>query len=537
MAENQDVKSAAAVITIAGIGTFKVPTGLNLREALRREGIYLDGTCADRGTCGRCIVRLTGGEVRPPTGMERGILDRQGAGPEERLACRLTVNGDMEISVSHERILEIEKTGRWKAVWDSPLWTANRYPFAGTGCGVALDIGTTAIAAALYDLDSGRPLDIKSAANPQIPWGDEIVSRLASAQDQDTANNLRDMVWLEVAGIIRTMCLRSGISPGSVSRMVAVGNSAVHHLVLGLPTASLLRPPYEPADAAARDMGAAGPPFGLKLGSAARIYFPPLAGGYAGSDALVSVAASISQGIKNGALIDVGTNTEIAVWDGARCLIATAPSGPAFEGGHMKSGMQAVEGAIWKAEILQNSVNFEVLGGGMPKGICGTGIVDVVAGMLDSGIVEASGLMRQGSHPMLSENGFSLDPEGNVLVEPGDIANVQKAKGAIAAALKVLLGRINLRPEELGRIYLAGAFGSRLDIRNAMSIGLLPRLPRERYVPAGNTALVGASLVLLSERAREEVQSLAGTIHHVSVAEDGQFEELFLDNLYFPQTN
>jgi uncharacterized 2Fe-2S/4Fe-4S cluster protein (DUF4445 family) len=247
------------------------------------------------------------------------------------------------------------------------------------------------------------------------------------------------------------------------------------------------------------------------------------------------VMAAISQGAEKGAVIDVGTNTEIAVWNGNVCMVATAPSGPAFEGGHMRWGMQAEEGAIWKVKIKEDDVSVEVIGEGQPKGICGTGIVDALAGMLENNIIEPSGLMRKGSHPCMMEDGFHLSQPGGVLIEPQDIATVQKAKGAIAATLETLLKRMNMGVGDLERLYLAGAFGSRLDAENAMSLGLLPRMGKDRLVSAGNSSLVGASFVLLSEEAREKAERLARSITHLSVAEDNRFEELFLDNLYFPQ--
>jgi uncharacterized 2Fe-2S/4Fe-4S cluster protein (DUF4445 family) len=536
MTPEKNEEKEQATVTVSGIGSFTVRTGLNLREALRSEGFYLDGTCADQGTCGRCVVLIVRGYFPPASQREAGILGPGSVDSGKRLACQVTVTGDMEIIVSKERILEIEKTGRWKTVWDSPLWAFNTFPLTGSGFGIALDLGTTSIAAALFDLDSGRLLDIRSAANPQIPWGDEIVSRLAAAREPETANTLQNLLWQEVGEIVRALCLRSGVSPGRITRVVAVGNSAIHHLSLGLPVDSLLTPPYSPVDTTGRVMAAGESPMGLKIREDALIYFPPLAGGYAGSDAIVSLMASVSQGIQTGAVIDVGTNTEIAVWGNNKRLVATAPSGPAFEGGHIRSGMQAEEGAIWKVEIGERDIRVDVIGGGKPQGICGTGIVDVVAGMLKNKIIDTTGLVQKGSHGQLADAGFYLDQAAGVVVEPRDIATVQKAKGAIAATIQVLMGRLDMEVDMLQRVYLAGAFGSRLNTESAMTIGLFPHLASDSYVSAGNTALVGASLVLLSNEAQDEVELLGKTVNHISVAEDDRFEELFLENLYFPQT-
>lgn len=534
MPGDQTSKSAIATITVTDIGSFTVSIGLNLRETLRREGIYIDGTCADQGKCGRCVVRILSGKTNTPSPQEKGILGEGSIGSNERLACRITVQDNMEVSIAGERILKIEKAGLWKEVWDSPLWLPASYPLTGEGFGIALDLGTTSLAVALYDLATGRPIDLTSAANPQMTWGDEIISRLdAVAKEPDIADTLRDILWEKVQNLVRTLCLRSGISPGRITRGVAVGNSAINHLALGLPVQSLLTPPYAPCDPESKDLRASDSLLGLKLNGNARIYFPPLIGGYAGSDALVSLLAVRSREVRRGALVDVGTNTEITIWDGDRYILATAPSGPAFEGGHIRSGMRAVEGAISKVKLTDQYVDTEVIGGGQAKGICGTGIVDAVAEMLTRDLIDGSGLMRKGSHPRLTDEGLVLDESSRVTLQPEDIATVQKAKAAIAATVDVLLGRLNMRAQDLDEVFLAGAFGSRLNPGNAFSIGLLPPIRPERFMAVGNAALLGASLVLLSDIAREEMERLVQAVEHISVAEDARFEELFLDNLYF----
>jgi uncharacterized 2Fe-2S/4Fe-4S cluster protein (DUF4445 family) len=195
--------------------------------------------------------------------------------------------------------------------------------------------------------------------------------------------------------------------------------------------------------------------------------------------------------------------------------------------------MQAVEGAIWRVEIRKEEVRSDVIGEGPPKGICGTGIVDAVAQLLKLHLLDRSGLMKKGSHPFLTERGLLLDEAAGVILEPQDIATIQKAKAAIAATLKVLQDRLDLESEDLQRVFLAGAFGSRLNAGSAGLIGLLPSLEPGSYVSAGNTALLGASLVLLSAEAREKTERLAQTIEHVNVAKEERFEDLFLDNLYF----
>jgi len=535
MQDKKPTGAGTAAIRVENLGLFHARKGLNLREALRREGLYLDGTCADKGTCGRCVVRVLEGNAGIPLEKERALLEKESLTRGDRLACRIVVTGDLRLDIAPERILDWQKSGRWKEVLESSIWDPESFSPSGSGYGVALDLGTTSIAAALYDLEEARPLDIRSAANPQIPWGDEIISRLGAARDdRETALGLRESLWQTVRELIRSLCLGNGVSPERITFLTAVGNSAVHHLSLGLPVSTLLTPPYSPFDAGARDYRAADPPFNLDVGQTASIHFPPLVGGYAGSDALVSVLAVDALDVSRGALLDVGTNTEIVLWDEAGYLATSAPSGPAFEGGLIKDGMKAEEGAVWRVTFSEGDFVVDTLGEGEPKGICGTGIADAVASLLHAGALNPSGLLKTGRHRRATSKGLILHDHPEIILRPEDIAQVQQAKGAISAAFGILLERKGLSAGDLDRVFLSGAFGTRLNPQSAVAIGLLPSIEEERIVSAGNSALIGASYILLSREAREKAADLAGKINYFSIADDPEFQDRFLDSLYFP---
>ena len=535
MTGKKDKKQRWALITVEGVGSYKVPSGSNLRESLRREGVYIDGTCADNGTCGRCVVRVIHGDAGQPTPSETGLLGDRSVNDGQRLACRVIVRGDLDISINPEQVLEIDATGRWKEVWNSPLWRPDLLKTGGDGFGVAVDLGTSSVTSILLDLSCNRPLDIRTSANPQMPWGDEVISRLGAArEDHNTAVKLSTLVWDTVKDQIRSLCLRNGVSGGRITRIVVVGNSAMHYLASGLPVEDLLKPPYSPSQASSTVLTPDKLPIKMEVSRQTEIYFPPLMGGFAGSDALASLLAAKISGVENGALLDVGTNTEVVVWKGDSIQVATAPSGPAFEGGHIRSGMRAEEGAIWKVGINSESVDCEVIGGVQAKGVCGTGMVDAVASMLRNSILDRSGLLNAGSHPMVDSGAFVLDADSCVVLKNEDIATIQKAKSAVASAFHVLLIKMGTAAQEMGNIFIAGAFGSRLNVKNAMATGLLPDIPAERYVLAGNAALVGASMVLASGEMQQRAESLAGLTKHCDLTVDPAFEEAFIDNLYFP---
>lgn len=521
-------------VTVEDIGAFEVPLGLNLREALRREGVYIDGTCSDNGICGRCIVRVIDGNAGLPSPQERGLLGKKAASEDYRLACKIVVTEGLHVSIDPERILELDHTGKWKQVWDSPLWRPDLFAADRDGFGVAVDLGTTSIASGLLDLACSKPMDLKVTANPQLPWGEEIISRLGAAtNDPGIAVMLGILVWGTIKDQIHSLCLRNGVSRGRINRITVVGNSAMHHLALGLPVEDLLTPPYSPSEKAAMTLVPEDLPVNLELGKNTKIYMAPLIGGYAGSDALASFLAGKFRGISKGAIIDVGTNTEIVVWQEDVIKIASAPSGPAFEGGHIKYGMRAENGAIWKVEIDGEKVVCDVVGNGKAEGICGTGMIDAVASMLRNGILDRTGLMKAGSHPMLKEGAFILDEETGVALTNEDIATLQKAVSAVSTTLQLLLKALGVKTGDLDSIVIGGSFGSRINIQNAMKTGFLPQLPAKRYILAGNTALVGALMMLASGKIQEEAELLAKSARHHDLTDDPEFEEVFIDNLYF----
>jgi uncharacterized 2Fe-2S/4Fe-4S cluster protein (DUF4445 family) len=518
-------------IKISGFGSYRLAAGANLRAALRKEGLYLDGTCADEGRCGRCVVTVLDGDAGTPAPTEEGLLGESRLAAGQRLACRITVRGDLLLSLEMENVLEVDRVGRWKSAFDSPLWRVGRFTPDGRGFGVAVDMGTTSIASALVDLSTGQAVDTVYDGNPLLPWGTEVISRLQAAGEQGVREEMMQLTWEVIGRQLSSLCRRHGVSAGRVKEVVLVGNSAQYVLARGDVPGSLLTPPYSPQQDGEVVIKGSDLPAAAKLPAGAVVIFPPPAGGFAGSDAVVSILAARAAGARSGALIDTGTNSEIAVWKGDQVLVASAAAGPAFEGGHIRCGLPAVEGAISEVEFFPGGLRTKVLGDVPARGVCGTGVVDSVAGMLRAGVLDERGGYKAGAHPAAKEEGLVL--ASGVILEPGDIETIQKAKAAITATFELLLEDAGLEAEYLDKVYLTGAFGSRLDIGNAVTMGLLPDLPAGSYELGGNSAMAGAAYVLVSGEARKEALKLAGSLKYLNMAEDERFEELYLDHLYF----
>jgi len=309
-----------------------------------------------------------------------------------------------------------------------------------------------------------------------------------------------------------------------VTEVTIVGNTAMHHLFSGLDVAPLAAYPFEPRDLGMQTFSAA--ELGWDLPEQASIRFLPCLGGFVGSDLLAGIlACEMHRAEKLTALVDLGTNGEIILGNHQRILCASTAAGPAFEGACISMGMRAAEGAITAAERNNGSIACRVMGGGRARGICGSGLVDVVSCALDLEWIQASG--------RFSDGGASLAlPEG-ISISQGDIRQLQLAKGAIAAGLRILLERLDASIADVETLYLAGAFGNYISLRGAQRIGLL-HAPISRIHPAGNTALLGAKMALF-EDAEKEISAILAKTEHVALGADARFQDVFVEEMLFPE--
>ena len=393
--------------------------------------------------------------------------------------------------------------------------------------GLAVDLGSTKVALFLHDLDDGSLLASRGFLNPQVAYGEDVVTRIQHAGESEAnAARLADLVASEINLNLSEMLAGSGASPGDVYEMVLVGNTAMHHLFLRLPVEQLGKSPYLPAtdlplEVKARELG-------LGLHPSAVVYLPPPIAGYVGSDHLAAVAAARLQE-RDGPclLLDIGTNTEVALQTDGRIRCCSCASGPAFEGGGLRQGMRAGEGAIEQVTVDPETGEPElsVIGDAAPVGICGSGILGALAAMLEAGVIDASGRMQEGKPRLERRDGeflFHLSPpvgvgEG-VAVTQNDVREIQKAKGAIRAGVDALLREAGISPLEVKEVILAGAFGTYIDPAAAAAVALLPPIPLSRIDQVGNAAGAGARSLLLSTRLRREAEDLAGRLEYLELS-------------------
>ena len=404
--------------------------------------------------------------------------------------------------------------------------------------GVAVDIGTSKVIAYLFELEQGRLIDHEAIENPQMRYGEEVVSRIAMGIEQGP-QELTRAVREGVDHALEVLLERHGISPRHVYDMTVVGNTAMHHLALGLAPNGLGSAPFAPA--VARPVQLRGRDFSRAVNPEGGVHFLPPIAGFVGSDALAVIAATrLASRRKPAMAIDIGTNTEIALAVDGEVTVTSCASGPAFEGYQIRHGMKAVAGAIEKISFGPDGApaGIATIDEAPPVGICGSGVVDLLAGLVRNGAVNPSGRVQK-DHPGVRQGHEGLEyllttgPNGDIVFTQHDVRQLQLAKGAISTGWAMLLARAGLTPAALCHVYIAGAFGNYLNLDNSLALDLFPPVPRERVVFVGNAAGVGAQMALIDVRARLRMAQLRRRIGFLDLATDPRFHTEFASRLGF----
>lgn len=594
------VRTTATRVFVEPVGvTVEVAAGHTLLDALSSAAVAVPVDCHGRGTCGKCLVRVGAGEVSTPSEAELRKLSEAQLAAGWRLACqvvprspslsievretagrrriptasslkreglrpavrkqvialppatledarpdalRLTAalaGGDLSLPALRALPAAL-RAGRWHALvtrYGERVIDVEPEATAAEAYGAAVDIGTSKIIVYLFDLLDGSLLDQEALENPQMRFGEDIVTRISQAMDgrlEDLSRAARD----GINTALEALCARRRLRARYLYDMAIVGNTAMHHLVLGISPAGLGAAPFAPALGEPLQLRAAD--LGLAMNPEGGVFVLPPIAGFVGSDALAVVAATRLASRRRPCMaIDIGTNTEISLSVDGRVVSTSCASGPAFEGYQITHGMKAVEGAIERVTIGQDGEvrSLATIGGVAPLGMCGSGVVDVLAGLVEAGVIDRSGRMQQ--HPRVREGREGREyllaegPNGEIVFTQQDVRALQLAKGAIATGWSLLLQRAGVRLEDLRTVFVAGAFGNYLDVHNSLRIGLLPPVPAARVAFVGNAAGVGAEMALLDVRARRRIAALRARIGFLELATDKSFHEAFAARLGF----
>jgi uncharacterized 2Fe-2S/4Fe-4S cluster protein (DUF4445 family) len=441
--------------------------------------------------------------------------------------------GLLTVTTFNDEVIDIE-------VGDT---SAHRY-------GMAFDIGTTSVVGTLMDLTTGEQLAAVGGLNPQAQYGGDLMSRIAYAQfDESKLATLRGKILSGINEFIKEACEKAGIAAEHVYKIVVVGNTCMHHVFLGVDVSYVGLAPYAPV---VRDLlvyPAREVP--LKAAPNARVCLLPIVAGFVGADTMACVLATrIYESQEIRALVDIGTNGEVVMGAQGRLFACSAPAGPALEGAQIRHGMRGAMGAIERVEI-DSDVSCKVIGDAPAIGICGSGLIDACANMVDARIIDANGLLRRESAPALTaalqsrmtqgESGreFVLVPRAqagrdhDITVTQADIRQLQLAKSAIYSGIVMLRDVMGVSNDDIHELMLCGGFGNYISIESSVKIRLLPEMPTERITYMGNAAAIGAQMALLSETERLRAFDLAQGIEHVALAARPEFQDIFVDGMNF----
>jgi uncharacterized 2Fe-2S/4Fe-4S cluster protein (DUF4445 family) len=592
----------------------RVPSGTPIFDAASWNGIAIDSTCGGYGTCKKCKVRIVSGDVpvgpidpraftpaeladgwrlacragaredlivqvpplqtRPkaalagvgrhvilrPAVQKRHLVIEEPTLEDQRSDLQRVLDGldDLEPDTSIELLRELGTTLRQAkfdvtaVVCDRELialepgdTTARRYA-------IAFDLGTTTVVATLLDLDNGQPAAVRSMLNRQQPYGADVITRIsATMMDSGALQALRDRAHETLAELTGEVLADGGVAAAEVYEITVCGNVTMMQLALGIDPEPLSMAPFV---VAAHEL----PPvkafdFGVDVHPRAPAFVFPSLGAYVGGDIVAGMLASgLTRDKRLRLFIDVGTNSEIALGSVERVLATAAPAGPAFEAAQIRCGMRAADGAIEGVKIGADDLTLEVIGDCEAVGMCGSGLVDAVAELVQSGLLDRSGrfIPDEDAHqqfpalaPRLTKIGeervFVLhwrgeDPAESVFLSQRDVRELQFAKASIATGWDILLRELGVDASEISQVLLAGSFGAYLTPLSAVRIGLVPRMALPRIVSAGNVAGEGAKIAALSLRERAEAESILREVEYVELSGRADFNDLFIDQLAFP---
>ncbi|HCL00017.1 MAG TPA: hypothetical protein DHW42_07950 [Candidatus Marinimicrobia bacterium] len=484
--------------------TIRVEHNTALQDVLFDYGIEFP--CGGDGTCGKCKVRIIDGDL-PINDIQRRCFSQEELSKGWRLACQCFVKESLTLELAQWEMSILSD--------DYILKSSGR-----AGYGVAVDLGTTTLAAQMVDLRSGNVVGVRTALNPQAQYGADIMSRIQYALADKGAQRLQRLIRVQLLSMIQELIADMAPANLQIDKIVIVGNTAMHHLFCGVDITPLSAVPFEPENDG--EFSRASEEIDWQLPGKPTVLFLPCLGGFVGSDVLAGIVATgLHENAEMTALVDLGTNGEVVVGNRDRILCASTAAGPAFEGAKISMGMRAATGAISRIKLENRQMINHVIGGGSPQGICGSGLVDAVACSLDLGLIDKTGKI---THP---------DPVikiGDMIkITQQDIRELQLAKGAIAAGFDILIRRLGILKKDIGKVFIAGAFGNYINVGNAVKIGLLD-FDHQRIIQTGNTALRGAKMALYGS---SDYRFIIEKCAHVPLAGDEQFMEAFVDNMPF----
>jgi len=603
----------------SGRSVFVLP-GTRIIEAAGRAGININMPCGGQGTCGKCRIQITSKAKELPCSPEKDVFSPEELQQGWRLACQTSIWGDVTVYIPDDSLIftsqkiltksrgfgqiqtqptvrkiyvelteptrtdnkpDLERLGEQIGEYKIGLEKLKELPkflrdndFKGTAVlldhnlidlepgdtatkcyGAAFDIGTSTIVGSLLDLCNGAEIGITSGINPQVSYGDDVLSRIEHASScADCLHQLHAQVIASINRMIESMCQEKGIDREQIYEVVITGNTTMEHFFCGIDPSSLGQVPFVPVHS--KGLMFSANELNLSVNHRGLVYLMPIIGGFVSGDITAGIlVTNLTSQTNPYLLVDVGTNDEIVLAKDDNIWAASTAAGPAFEGARISCGMRATHGAIEKV-VFDEDVRCSTIGGANPIGICGSGLIDLAAELLENGVLSTNGRLLSGDE-LPAELADAIkrrvrknkDGQAEFLVyEPQkgrkdlsvtitlrDIRELQLAVGAIRAGVEIMLRKTNIKVEEIQKVFVAGGFGYFIRRANAQRIGLLPRqLSHDKITFIGNSSLDGARLALLSTDARRKTEQIAEKTSHIQLSLDSEFQTEFVNAMIFP---
>lgn len=562
-----------------------------LADRIQEAGIPLSLYCNKKGLCGKCFVEIIKGKLPPVEEREDFFIKQKGLNRKHRLACLYRIKSDIKVKIPEESIIQeisILQTGERAPVLLDPqikkyhlqLRKPNiAYPYAflemlenvfqkklrvpldvlrqlpdlteqnhyqvtvimdgdeevlrieprdtsNKNFGIAIDVGTTTLVVELVNLNTGETLDTVTAKNDQIQYGSDVMSRVGFAiKDSKNLAELKNSILNNLNGMIEKVLDRNEIDKSYVYEIVIAGNPPMNHFLLELPVDSLARSPYHSVFSSLP--GLSSDELGFRINERGKVYVSPNIKSFVGGDISAGIVASDLANKKGNFLfIDLGTNGEIVLKKQNKFIATSTAAGPAFEGMNISCGLLAIPGAVYKAEY-ENQIVLHTIRNRPALGVCGTGLIDLIAVFLERRMISPRGKIKDKAH--------RIQITDNISITQKDVREIQLAVAAIKSGIRMILFKHHLKLSQLDGIFIAGAFGNYLNIKNSVKIGLLPPIDEKRIHFIGNSSLAGAKAFLLSKQARNNIESLTDRIQFFSLAADPKFQEYFIEAVEFKE--
>ncbi|BBB93435.1 MAG TPA: ASKHA domain-containing protein [Methylomusa anaerophila] len=543
--------------------TVETTTGVSILAAARKAGILIESPCNGNGTCGKCKVKILNQELVSVDGNQATGITEEERAQGIVLACLTPVAGELVVEVAarpdgrnvqiiqHGHSLEIPVAGlvdkRYNDIADrTEIWADNELLGVEQGntrqenYGLVVDIGTTTLVAALFDLNTGQELATAAALNPQSHHAQDVLSRIKYASTPDGLEVMHSEFISILNQMIGDTAGKAEIRRQNIYEIIFSGNTCMLHLAMNIDPSSLGKFPYNPVITGGTRYRAG--EYGIDAAEFAQIYLPPVMSAYVGADITSGILAAQLKKLKGLTLfVDIGTNGEMVLAADGGLIATSTAAGPAFEGMNIACGMRAAPGAIEKFNIAgDGTIEIKTIGNEAPAGICGSGLIDIVGELVKHRVIQATGRLN-GSATLPAVAARVIKKDGKpvfqitdaVYLSQKDIRQVQLAKGAIRAGIEALLAKSGMQPEGIDRVYIAGSFGYHLNPESLINIGLLPPAFRDKIEFLGNTSKTGGQAFLLNNATRREMAEVVADVEVLELATTDNFDKLFVSCLNF----